>query len=174
MECNSQMMRHLTNPLQPIASASRSLTGTEIQCSNTTKGSSILHGLQNFQHYCYAKKVLWFSDHKPLVVVFKNGSMGPVLIWPRMLQLYKYKNKHQLHRRQLKVIVNDRCTHYHICQISVFPLLSDFHISRSMNILKICKYWKYRDLKIVEYLKSKTMHVSTMKCMSYIRMYPCL
>ena len=41
-----------------------------------------------------------------------------------------------------KVIVSERCTKYHICRISVFPELQDFHISRGMEILEIMEICK--------------------------------
>ena len=49
-----------------------------------------------------------------------------------------------------------------------------FHISRSMEILEILKYWKYANLKIVELLNFKIMYVSSLKCMSYICMHVCM
>ena len=44
----------------------------------------------------------------------------------------------------LQVIVIQTCTNYHICRISLFPELSDFHFkkygnSRNLEILEICK-----------------------------------
>ena len=64
-----------------------------------------------------------------------------------------------------------RCTNYCICRISIFPELSDIHISRSIEILET---WKYANVKIVEILKPKIMYVSKLKCMSYVCMHACM
>ena len=88
--------------------------------------------------------------------------MRPVLIWPRILAvtngiLYKLKINFIITLKTIKVIVNERCTNYHTCRISVFPELSDFHISRTIEILQI---WKYANFKIVEKFNSMILYVS--------------
>ena len=33
----------------------------------------ILHGLEKFHHYCFAREVLIITDHKPLVAIYKKN-----------------------------------------------------------------------------------------------------
>ena len=57
--------------LCPIAFASKSLTGAECRYSNIQcEALGILHGLENFHHYCFGMEVLVITDHKPLVSMF--------------------------------------------------------------------------------------------------------
>ena len=59
--------------LHPIVFASKSLTGAEHRYSNIEREAlSILHGLEKFHHYCFAREVLIITDHKPLVAIFKK------------------------------------------------------------------------------------------------------
>ena len=59
--------------LHPIAFASKSLTGTECRYSNIEREAlGILHGLEKFHHYCFAREVHIITDHKPLVTIFKK------------------------------------------------------------------------------------------------------
>ena len=56
--------------LCPIAFASKSLTGAEFRYSNIEQETlGILHGLEKFHHYCFAREVLIITDHKPLVTI---------------------------------------------------------------------------------------------------------
>ena len=58
--------------LSPIAFSSKSLTSTEQRYSNIKREAlGILHGLERFCHYCFAREVSIITDHKPLVAVFK-------------------------------------------------------------------------------------------------------
>ena len=59
--------------LRPIAFASKSLPSAEQRYSNITREAlGILHGLERFHHYCFAKEVSIITDHKPLVAIFKK------------------------------------------------------------------------------------------------------
>ena len=59
--------------LHPITFASKSLTGAECRYSNIKREAlGILHGLEKFHHYCFAREVLIITDHKPLVAIFKK------------------------------------------------------------------------------------------------------
>ena len=59
--------------LQPIAFASKSLTGAEHRYSNIKhEALGVLHGLEKFHHYCFSREVLVITDHKPLVSMFKK------------------------------------------------------------------------------------------------------
>ena len=57
--------------LRPITFASKSLTSGEPRYSNTEREAlGILHGLERFCHYCFAREVSIISNHKPLVAIF--------------------------------------------------------------------------------------------------------
>ena len=59
--------------LQPIAFASKSLTGTESRYSNIEcKALGIIHGLEKFPHYCFGRNIVIITDHKPLVTILKK------------------------------------------------------------------------------------------------------
>ena len=59
--------------LQPIAFASKSLTGAEQRYSNIKQEVlGILHGLEKFHHYCFGREVLIITDHKLLVSRLKK------------------------------------------------------------------------------------------------------
>ena len=52
--------------LHPISFASKSLTGAEYRYSNIEREAlGILHGLEKFHHYCFARKVHIITNHKP-------------------------------------------------------------------------------------------------------------
>ena len=59
--------------LHPIVFASKSLTGVECRYSNMKKEALfILHELEKFHHYCFAREILIITNHKPLVAIFKK------------------------------------------------------------------------------------------------------
>ena len=61
------------NVLCSIAFASKILTGTEYRYSNIERETlGILHGLEKFHHYCFAREVHIITDHKPLVAILKK------------------------------------------------------------------------------------------------------
>ena len=58
--------------LDPIAFASKSLTGTEHRNRNIEREAlGILHGLEKFHYYCFAREVHIRTGHKPLVPILK-------------------------------------------------------------------------------------------------------
>ena len=66
--------------LCPIAFVSKSLMGAQHRYSNIKcKALGVLHGLEKFHHYCFGRKVLMITDHKPLVSMFKK-------MWPHCVQ----------------------------------------------------------------------------------------
>ena len=59
--------------LRPIAYASKSLTDTEQRYSNIEREAlAILHGLEKFHHYAYARETQVITDHRPLLAIFKK------------------------------------------------------------------------------------------------------
>ena len=59
--------------LCPIAFASKCLTDAECRYSNIEREVlGILHGLEKFHHYCFARDIYVVTDHKPLVSIFKK------------------------------------------------------------------------------------------------------
>ena len=59
--------------LCPIAFASKSLMGAECRYSNVEREAlGILHGLETFHHYCFAREVHIITYHKPLVAILKK------------------------------------------------------------------------------------------------------
>ena len=56
------------SPLQ-----AKALLGAEQRYSHIGREAlGILHGLQTFHHYCFAREVSKITDHKPLVAIFKK------------------------------------------------------------------------------------------------------
>ena len=59
--------------LHPITFANKGLTGAGHRYSNIERAVlGILHGLEKFHHYCFAREVHIITDHKPLVAIFKK------------------------------------------------------------------------------------------------------
>ena len=59
--------------LRPIAFASKSLSSAERRCSNIEREAlGILHGLEKFYHYCFAREVSLIRGHKLLGAIFKK------------------------------------------------------------------------------------------------------
>ena len=79
--------------LCPIAFASKCLTGAECRYSNIElEALGILHGLEKFHHYCFAREVLIITDHKLLVAVFKKDmAMLPQCIQHILLKIHQYR-----------------------------------------------------------------------------------
>ena len=110
--CQEDVAQDNTN-LHPIAFASKSLTDAECRYSNIEREAlGILHWLEKFHHYCFAREPLIITDHKPWVAIFKkrcsnttvvhimhsfkNSSIqGPYYIqtWAQDFQRYGYKNR---------------------------------------------------------------------------------
>ena len=79
--------------LCPIVFASKSLTGTECRYSNIEREAlGILHGLEKFHHYCFAREVHIITDHKPWVAIFKNDvAMLLQCIQCILLKIHQYR-----------------------------------------------------------------------------------
>ena len=59
--------------LCPVTFACKGLTGAGHRYSNIKREAlGILHGLEKYHHYCFAREVLIITDHKPLVAIFKK------------------------------------------------------------------------------------------------------
>ena len=72
MNCPKDTAPHNTI-LCPIAFVSRSLTGAQQRYINIIcEALGILHGLEKFHHYCLGREVLFITDHKTLVSIFKK------------------------------------------------------------------------------------------------------
>ena len=70
--CQKDMVPHNTI-LHPISFASKNLTDTEHRYSNIEREAlGILHWLEKFHHYCFAREVYVITNHKPLVSIFKK------------------------------------------------------------------------------------------------------
>ena len=58
---------------KPIAFASKALTKTQAGYSNIEREAlGLVHGVQRYHHYLYAKKFVALTDHKPLVDIWKK------------------------------------------------------------------------------------------------------
>ena len=52
----------------------------------------ILHGLEKFHHYCFGRKVLVITDHKPLVSMLKKDvATLSQHIWHILLKIHQYR-----------------------------------------------------------------------------------
>ena len=72
MVCQKGVASH-NRTLHPIVFASKSLTGAEPRYSNIEREAlGILHGLEKSHHYCFGQEVLFITDHKLLVAMFKK------------------------------------------------------------------------------------------------------
>ena len=70
--CQKGMAQYNTI-LHPMMFASKSLAGAECRYINIKhEVLGILHGLENFHHYCVSREVLVITDHKPLILMFKK------------------------------------------------------------------------------------------------------
>ena len=77
----------------PIVFASKYLTGVECRYSNIKwEALGILHGLEKFHHYWFARKVLNTTEHKLLVVIFKKDmAMLLQCIQCILLKIHQYR-----------------------------------------------------------------------------------
>lgn len=70
---------------RPIAFASRSLTTSEKKYSQIDKeATSIFWGLKKFFHYCYGRKFILITDHKPLTTIFNPYKTLPAMSTMRL------------------------------------------------------------------------------------------
>ena len=77
----------------PIAFVSKSLTGAECRYSNIEREAlGILHGLEKFHHYCFAREVHVITNHKPLVAILKKDmAMLSQCIQHILLKIHQYR-----------------------------------------------------------------------------------
>ena len=81
--------------LGPIMFASKALTSAEQSYSNIEREAlGILHGLEKFHHYCFAREESIITDNKPLVVLFKKD-VATLSQWIQyiLLQIHQYREK---------------------------------------------------------------------------------
>ena len=81
--------------LCPIAFASKGLTDAECRYSNIERGApGILHGLEKFHYYCFAREVPIITNHKPLVAIFKKD-VATLLqcIQCVLLKIHQYRHR---------------------------------------------------------------------------------
>ena len=92
MSCQKDMAPDNTI-LHPIAFASKHLTGAEHRYSNIEQEAlGILHGLEKFHHYSFAREVLIIKDHKLMVAIFKKDvAMLSQHIQHILLKIHQYK-----------------------------------------------------------------------------------
>ena len=70
--CQKDIAPDNTN-LCPITFAIKSLKGAEHRYSSVEReGLGIIHGLEKFHYYCFAKEVFIITDHKPLLAILKK------------------------------------------------------------------------------------------------------
>ena len=81
--------------LRPIAFASKSLTSAECRYSNIERVVlGILHGLEKFQHYHFAREVSIITDHKALVAIFmKDIATLSQQIQCILLRIHQYRGR---------------------------------------------------------------------------------
>ena len=79
--------------LCPMAFASNSLTGAEHRYSNIEREAlGILHGLEKFHHYCFAREVHIITNHKPLVAILKkDGTTLSQCMQHILLKTHQYR-----------------------------------------------------------------------------------
>ncbi|XP_054257058.1 uncharacterized protein K02A2.6-like [Macrosteles quadrilineatus] len=71
---------------QPIAFASRSLSKSEKQYSQIDKEATAIYwGVKKFFAYCYGRKFVLQTDHKPLVSIFHPSKCLPAMSATRLL-----------------------------------------------------------------------------------------
>ena len=52
----------------------------------------MLHGLEEFHHYCFAREVHIITDYKPLVAIFKKHmAVLSQSIWHILLKIHQYR-----------------------------------------------------------------------------------
>ena len=79
--------------LNPIAFASKSLTSADHRYINIEREAlGILHGLEKFHHYCFAREVSIITDHKPPVAISKKD-IATLSQWIQciLLRIHQYR-----------------------------------------------------------------------------------
>ena len=91
------MMEDQTMQVYAIAFPSKIISSDEQCYSNIEwKTPGILHSLEMFLHYCFAKEVYVITDDKPLVAIFsRNEAMLSLHLCYRMFELCNFKSQHK-------------------------------------------------------------------------------
>ena len=111
--CQKDMVPYSTI-LYPIAFASKGLTGAECMYSNIEREVlGMLHGLEKFHHYYFARDVYVITDHKPLVTIFKKDvatlSQG---IQQILLKMHQHRVQNFIQTRDLKFLLQISLSHH--------------------------------------------------------------
>ena len=87
---------------RPIAYASRTLADAEKNYAQVDKeGLSVIFGVKKFHQYLYGKTFVIYTDHKPLVGLFRENRAVPQMAadrvrrWALTLATYSYKIKYR-------------------------------------------------------------------------------
>ena len=69
---------------EPFSYASRTLSSAERNYAQLDKeGAAVIFGIKKFHQYLYRQSFKTFTDHKPLLGLFKADKAVPVLAFPR-------------------------------------------------------------------------------------------
>ena len=100
--------------LCPIAFASKSLTGAECRYSNIEQEAlGILHGLEKFHHYYFAREVLIITEHRPLIAIFKKDmAMLSQCIQCILTKIHQYRVQ-IIYKPGLKIFNADWLSRHH-------------------------------------------------------------
>ena len=80
MNCGQDEVPNNT-ALCPIAFVSKSVSSAEQQCSNIELGAlGILHSLEKFHHYCFAKEVNMITDQKQWVSMVSSDVLTLITV----------------------------------------------------------------------------------------------
>ena len=93
--------------------ASKSLTGTGCRYSNIEREAlGILHGLEKFHHYCFAREVHIITDHKPLVAILKKDvATLSQCIQCILLKIHQHR-VHILYKPGPEIFIGDWLSHH--------------------------------------------------------------
>ena len=99
--------------LYPVALASKSLAGTEHRYSNIGREAlGILHRVEKFHHYCFAREVYVITNHKPLVSIFnKDVAMLSQQIQRILLKIHQYRVQ-ILYKHGPEILIADWLSHH--------------------------------------------------------------
>ena len=72
---------------KPISYASRTLSSAERNYAQLDKkGAAVIFGIKKFHQYLHRQRFKIFTDHKPLLGVFKADKAVPAMVCPRILR----------------------------------------------------------------------------------------
>ena len=103
---------------RPISYASRTLSPAERNYAQLDKeGAAVIFGLKKFHQYLYGQKFKIFTDHKPLLGLFKADKAVPTMAspkiqrWALLLAAYDYE-----------LVYREGCKHGNADGLSRLPL----------------------------------------------------